>query len=180
MDVIAQVPPSSLVTDIFTSFCGIRAAHEHVSAGEEPLNSDHNSPFQAAAERSSIQTSPAAGPAEATEALQHAFAAGQPLLGLVGRLGSGYNDWVHSPEPGQPRFFISNPAEAVTKTPWYASSKAYNGQDHMPLSMRDLAHISQSPWSNTAMSWSGHARHHVVRVCTIHHLYACDCTLAVP
>ncbi|KAK9866863.1 hypothetical protein WJX84_009766 [Apatococcus fuscideae] len=86
-----QVPPSSLVTDISTSFCGIRAAHEHISAGEVPLNSDHNNPFQAAAERSSIQTSPAAG----------------------------YNDWVHSPEPGQPRFFISNPAEAVTKTPWW-------------------------------------------------------------
>ncbi|KAK9863295.1 hypothetical protein WJX84_001477 [Apatococcus fuscideae] len=42
-----------------------------------------------------------------------------PVWQATGKLGSSYNDWVHCPEAGQPRFFSSTCAEAVTKTPWW-------------------------------------------------------------
>jgi dihydroceramide fatty acyl 2-hydroxylase len=43
----------------------------------------------------------------------------KPLLWQVGRLGPGYMDWVHSPSPGQPRFFHSAWAERATKVRWW-------------------------------------------------------------
>lgn len=43
----------------------------------------------------------------------------QPLLWQVGSLGDEYMKWVHLPVPGQPRFFKSDWAEAVTKVQWW-------------------------------------------------------------
>lgn len=43
----------------------------------------------------------------------------KPLLRQVSSLGSGYMDWVHRPISGQPRFFESDWAEAVTKVQWW-------------------------------------------------------------
>ena len=42
--------------------------------------------------------------------------AGLPLQ--VGHLGAQYREWVQKPVSGQPRFFQSSSAEAISKTPW--------------------------------------------------------------
>jgi len=49
-----------------------------------------------------------------------AIEAGAPLIFEVGHLGRAYNSWVNAAVPGQPRFFASDTAEAVTKCPWWA------------------------------------------------------------
>lgn len=43
----------------------------------------------------------------------------KPLLCQVGSMGPFYMEWVHRPVTGQPRFFHSNWAEAVTKVRWW-------------------------------------------------------------
>lgn len=41
------------------------------------------------------------------------------MLMEVGHLGAQYPEWVHKPVTGQPRFFQSSSAEAISKTPWW-------------------------------------------------------------
>eukprot|EP00798_Chlamydomonas_sp_ICE-L_P020005 gene20005-26718_t len=43
----------------------------------------------------------------------------KPIVFQVGSLGDSYWDWVHQPEPGQPRFFKNGLVESVSKTPWW-------------------------------------------------------------
>jgi dihydroceramide fatty acyl 2-hydroxylase len=43
----------------------------------------------------------------------------KPVVFQVGLMGDSYWDWVHRPEPGQPRFFSSTLIEGVSKTPWW-------------------------------------------------------------
>lgn len=48
------------------------------------------------------------------------FPPGTPLVLEVGHMGApAYWAWVNRPAPGQPRFFSSNAAEAVTKVEWW-------------------------------------------------------------
>ena len=51
--------------------------------------------------------------------IQVAIDRGEPLLFQVGKLKDKYQDWVHRPEHGKPRFFQSEICENLSKTNWY-------------------------------------------------------------
>ena len=113
----AQVLAQFCGRDISQAFHGGESGHRHSRAAEELLKSFGATPVKA--DRASC-SQPRGRQLEGdpVKDIQTAFTAGLPVLGIVGRLGPSYNEWVHSPEAGQPRFFQSNWAEAVTKTSW--------------------------------------------------------------
>lgn len=91
-------------------------------SGEYPLGHAHSSAAHHLLETFYIGSLTANLPtSEDQEQQQQPFLIDEsrPLLWQVGSLGTHYMDWVESPVPGQPRFFESNWAEAVTKTPWW-------------------------------------------------------------
>ncbi|KAG7674078.1 putative Dihydroceramide fatty acyl 2-hydroxylase FAH2 [Nannochloris sp. 'desiccata'] len=129
-------------------------------SGEYPLGHAHSSAAHHLLEKFYIGSLTANLPtSEDQEQQQQPFLIDEsrPLLWQVGSLGTHYMDWVESPVPGQPRFFESNWAEAVTKTPWWvvpllwlpvvahqllfkatSSGNYSNTSSHSPVSADDL------------------------------------------
>jgi dihydroceramide fatty acyl 2-hydroxylase len=57
--------------------------------------------------------------AEEYNSIRAAIDRNEPLLFKVGKLREKYQDWVHRPEPGKPRFFQNDICENLSKTNWY-------------------------------------------------------------
>ncbi|KAK9803235.1 hypothetical protein WJX73_008181 [Symbiochloris irregularis] len=74
----------------------------------------------------------------------------KPILAQVGQLGPAYEDWVHKPLPGAPRFFQSSILEAITKTPWWVVPTIWT-----PI----VAALSSAfPGNSNASLYGGHCR----------------------
>jgi len=101
--------------DITQFFQGLQGGHKHSNAAHKMLDSFYLCNLDDKISKSTTTTNSTTP----TTTTKYDIDETKPILEQVGKLGDSYLEWVHSPVPGQPRFFHSNMAEGLTKVKWW-------------------------------------------------------------
>ncbi|KAK9806383.1 hypothetical protein WJX72_012279 [[Myrmecia] bisecta] len=102
--------------DISAVFKGAHGGHCHSRAAEKLLESYRIKEAETATAQSQADSK---APASIVDQAADVLDFSRPLLFQVGALGDQYDEWVHAPVAGKPRFFASNAMENISTTPWW-------------------------------------------------------------